>query len=115
MKKIMAMLVTVALVIPASAHAGPRHGHGYMGGHFHRGHWIAPALVGGAVVYQFSQPRPIYVPVRTDPIYAVPVVAPQAPVWYWCAEANAYYPYVDSCPNGWQSVPATPPPPPPSN
>ncbi len=42
---------------------------------------------------------------------AAPVVAaqPQAQVWYFCAAANAYYPYVSSCPSGWQTVPAAPP------
>jgi hypothetical protein len=31
-------------------------------------------------------------------------------VWYFCAAANAYYPYVSSCPSGWQIVPAAPQP-----
>ena len=42
-----------------------------------------------------------------------PVAAPQpaAPTWSYCASAKAYYPYVPSCPEGWQIVPAQPTPP----
>lgn len=29
--------------------------------------------------------------------------------WYYCGSANRYYPYVRSCPEGWQKVLATPP------
>jgi hypothetical protein len=34
---------------------------------------------------------------------------PPISYWYFCAAANAYYPYVTSCQGGWQSVPTTPP------
>lgn len=60
-------------------------------------------------------------PVEVAPVVAVPaapiVQQPPAPsfapqqqqsVWYFCASANAYYPYVPSCPTGWQTVPAVP-------
>jgi hypothetical protein len=30
--------------------------------------------------------------------------------WYYCNSAQAYYPYVESCPEGWRAVPATPAP-----
>jgi hypothetical protein len=29
--------------------------------------------------------------------------------WYYCRSANRYYPYVQSCPEGWQKVLPTPP------
>lgn len=29
--------------------------------------------------------------------------------WYFCAESNAYYPYVKQCPGGWQRVAPRPP------
>jgi hypothetical protein len=29
--------------------------------------------------------------------------------WYYCRKPEGYYPYVRSCPNGWQRVPAQPP------
>jgi hypothetical protein len=35
----------------------------------------------------------------------------QAPgTWYYCDSAKGYYPYVSQCPEGWRSVPASPPP-----
>ena len=30
--------------------------------------------------------------------------------WYYCRSANGYYPYVSQCPEGWKTVPASPPP-----
>jgi hypothetical protein len=38
-----------------------------------------------------------------------PAQAPQQQWWYWCESAKAYYPYVESCAEGWQRVePRTP-------
>lgn len=42
----------------------------------------------------------------TAPAQTVP---PPAGVWYFCASANTYYPYVATCPEGWRPVRATPP------
>lgn len=33
-----------------------------------------------------------------------------ASYWYFCRDANAYYPYVKQCPGGWEQVNPTPPP-----
>jgi hypothetical protein len=30
--------------------------------------------------------------------------------WYYCEQSKTYYPYVKSCPGGWQRVAPTPPP-----
>lgn len=38
-----------------------------------------------------------------------PVTTPPKPVWYYCAQADGYFPYVQDCPEGWQSVSAEPP------
>lgn len=61
-----------------------------------------------------------------QPIYPYPAyVGPSPPTigyWYHCADPAGFYPYVSTCPGGWQPVPAvppelvappTPPPPPP--
>lgn len=41
-----------------------------------------------------------------------PAPAPsRAQWWYWCASANAYYPYVSTCSEGWQRVAPQPVPP----
>ncbi len=48
---------------------------------------------------------------RMVPVPAVQP-APQAPgaTWYYCASARAYYPYVATCAEGWNPVPASPAP-----
>jgi len=30
--------------------------------------------------------------------------------WYYCEQSKTYYPYVKTCPGGWQRVSPTPPP-----
>lgn len=35
--------------------------------------------------------------------------APQLAFWYYCVKPQGYYPYIRSCPAGWQKVPARPP------
>ncbi len=125
MKKFLIALMAVALVSPAFADGGRGHGrdhgrdHGWSrgGGDWGRGggwgwrdDWIFPALIGGAVMYDLARPQTVYVP-QPEPVYAPPNVAASPPVqyWYFCPAANAYYPYVPSCPTGWRAVPATPP------
>jgi len=39
---------------------------------------------------------------------AAPQQAPEA-WWYYCVEAQGYYPYVNQCPGGWQRVAPQPP------
>jgi len=41
--------------------------------------------------------------------YSAPPVAP-AGTYFYCNDPQGYYPYVQYCNSGWQSVPATPPP-----
>jgi hypothetical protein len=74
----------------------------------------------------FIYPRPVYpypdpysyVPLETIVVQPPPPQAsPSPPVqqfWYFCVAANGYYPYVPTCPGGWQPVPATPSPSPPA-
>jgi hypothetical protein len=118
MKKLLIAFLAIVLAAPVYAAEGG-HGGGFRGGHGGGWGWIAPALVGGVIAYDlaypygypypypypaYAQPYPVYAP--PAPAYA-PSVAP-APVqyWYFCAAANAYYPYVPTCPSGWQAVPA---------
>ena len=124
MKKLL-LIACIALLSTGSAYAdrGYGHGGGHGGGWGWGGAWIVPALIGSAIVYEMTQPQTVYV--QPAPVYApnypqgyapgyppayVPAAAP-APVqhWYFCAGANAYYPYVSVCPGGWQVVPAIPP------
>lgn len=49
-----------------------------------------------------------YEPVQSTPdIVVAPAVASQS--WYYCESADGYYPYTPTCPEGWKTVPATPP------
>ena len=110
MKRIL-FIALVAMLSASPAYAeGGHHGEGHEGGHYGGGWgwgggWIFPALIGGAIAYDLSNsyythPAPIY----------VPGVAPSTvQYWYFCPAANAYYPYVPTCPGGWRPVPATPP------
>lgn len=43
------------------------------------------------------------------PQQAAPQPAPQTAWWYYCADTQAYYPYVRECPGGWQRVSPQPP------
>lgn len=120
MKKI--LLITFIAMLsasPAYAEGGHGRGHGGHGGGWGGG-WIIPALIGSAIVYDLSYPYPVYGPppvyVQPAPVYSQPapvyapsVPPPAVPLWYFCAASNGYYPYVSSCPSGWQAVPVTPP------
>jgi hypothetical protein len=37
-------------------------------------------------------------------VQPAPAPAPQQGYWYYCSDAQAYYPYVKECPGGWQRV-----------
>lgn len=54
---------------------------------------------------------PYYHPYYGYPPYARETIIYDSPpaYWYFCREANGYYPYVSQCPGGWEKVPATPP------
>ena len=84
------------------------------------GGWYAPYYYAPPVYY----PPAYYPPAYYQPAYIPPVVAPPsqpalmeqprpqqgAPVWYYCAQTKAYYPYVKQCAGEWERVPVTPPP-----
>lgn len=57
---------------------------------------VAPIIVTSPPVYIEQQPAPA-VSSALEPGY-----------WYYCGEAQAYYPYVKECPGGWQKVPPSP-------
>src|SRR6266481_7094396 len=57
-------------------------------------------------IYPYPDPYIPPVVVVNPPLETVP--APPVQYWYFCAAANGYYPYVPSCPEGWETVPASP-------
>lgn len=107
MKKLLIVFLAMLIVSPAYADrdGGYRHG----GGEHDGGWWLFPALVGGAIFYNVTRPQPPVVYVQPAPVYAPNMVPVAQQYWYYCRAANAYYPYIASCPGGWQAVPATPP------
>ena len=52
-----------------------------------------------------TQPAPT---VASPPMVVAPATASQS--WYYCASTQGYYPYTAACPEGWETVPATPSP-----
>jgi|SRR5580765_8324912 hypothetical protein len=100
--------IALALMLPVCAEAGGRSGgrsHASSGGksHAHHHHHSGGAVfIGGGFYYGYP-----YYPYP----YGVPLYAPMPadPYWYYCRAANAYYPYVQSCPGGWERyLPGTP-------
>lgn len=83
-------------LVPAIADAGPRARVGvWIGGPFWwPGYW-------GPMVIE----RPVIVQQPAEPLVVQP--AQQAHLWYYCRDAQMYYPYVSTCPSPWQEVPAT--------
>ena len=77
---------------------------------FVRAPLIAPA-------YFYPPPLPYYYPgIFTRPPapdymepYPGQSIPRQSQYWYYCSSSNAYYPYVQQCPEGWQQVAPQPP------
>ena len=57
----------------------------------------------------YPYPDPYTPPVIVTQPPAQLLAPPPAQLWYFCISSNSYYPYVASCPDGWQTVPANPP------
>ena len=72
---------------------------------------------GGYVVAQPpTAPGPVQAPPPQTAAPQVPAPQPQASapqspggIWYYCESTKTYYPYVQTCSEGWRSVPAAPP------
>ena len=98
---------------------GHRH-HGHH--HHHHGWWGPRVFVGIAPPYAWGWGYGGYYPPPAYPYpYPYPVVVPEEPevfierpspaageYWYYCESAEAYYPRVPSCPEGWVKVPPVP-------
>ena len=59
-----------------------------------------PVFISGAIVAPLFYPEPFY----PAPYYPAPSYVPAPGYWYYCPDYRAYYPYVASCPSGWQAV-----------
>ena len=102
-------------------HRGGYHGGGWHGGGWHRNwwwgglYWAAPLVSYSyaypAYVYPYTYSYPYSYQERVVVEQQQPAVQAQPPVamWYYCDRPGGYYPYVSDCPEGWRTVPATPP------
>ncbi len=117
------LVVALAAAVASSAALADRQGSGHR--HVHGGGHVRFGVVIGAPLffppyYPGYYPGPYYYPPAvvavpaSPPVYVeqnAPQAAPeQANYWYYCADAKAYYPYVQQCPGGWQRVAPQPPP-----
>ncbi len=109
------LLATALASGTASAH-GPR-GRVHFGVHIGAPLWYYPSYYYPPAYYY---PPPYYPPVivqSSPPVYverpAEPAAA-QEPAqqgwWYYCEQTRGYYPYVKTCPGGWQRVAPAPAP-----
>ena len=81
--------VVVGIGIGA-AYWGWGYGYGYP---YYPGYYYPPA-------YAYPAQPTTYIQQEAPPAPA----APQQGYWYYCGDAQAYYPYVKECPGGWQRV-----------
>jgi hypothetical protein len=119
------LTLVLACFLAGNAWAGPRgwpHGHprsSVQFGVYVGVPWVYPPF--GYYPPPIYYPR-VYVPpvapvvvVPTPPVYieqsGIPPASPvlETGYWYYCSEAQAYYPYVKQCPGGWQQVAPQPP------
>ena len=100
------VLLCAALPAAAGWERHDRHGHGHYRDHHRHGgsSWVVPGLVLGAGAIAVEAFRPPPVIVAPAPVVLAP--PPPARVWYFCDMYQAYYPYVQHCPNGWRAVPS---------
>ena len=94
---------------------GHGYGFGYYGG-FYGGPYYDPWFYGNPWGYDMAYPdvvvTPEYPQVYMECTEPAPAAVPQSSQpndWYYCQNPAGYYPYVKTCANGWQRVPATPP------
>jgi len=92
---------------PAVRFHGPAGRPGYWYHGHHDGIWGWWWVAGTSWLFY---PQPVVVqPTLPEPVVVQPAPQPQTDNWYYCDSAQAYYPYAQSCPEGWRLIPATPP------
>jgi len=131
-------LIVALLLVPAGASHADGHGGGHGGWHgggWHGGHggwhggWHGGVFIGGPwwwgpypyvgpypYAYPYGYYPPTYYPyppavVDGPSVYIEQQAAPEGPsqgYWYYCASAQAYYPTVQKCREGWIKVPPAP-------
>jgi len=133
-----AFAALLVLSLPAGAHGGRGYSHArvgvYVGAPVVIGGWWGPRPYYYAPYPYYYTPAPVVVrEVVREPLVfydergnPVPPAKPQtqaqapaqpssptsasAPTWFYCADSQSYYPYVESCASPWQRVVPQPPP-----
>ena len=104
------VLIAIALLLGSAAPGDARGYRGHGGAHV----WVGPGIWWGSHAfwgpfwwghpYPYSAGPPVVIQ-QPAPINAEPAPpAPEPYYWYYCQERQAYYPYVQQCPNGWMKV-----------
>lgn len=104
-----AVAVALAGFWPDLAEARPGHRHHRHHHHHGLGFGLGLAIVTAPLwlAPRYAYPAPVY---YAPPAPTVYVEQPPAQAyWYFCADSQAYYPYVQSCASGWQRVLPRPP------
>jgi len=116
MNRLIRIAALVALGLPLATMAGGRVGvgvriggpvwygpHYYYGPRYYGGYYYGPPYYYGPGwgYYYYPPPTAVY-----EPPPAEAVDQPPPAYWYYCGSARTYYPYVNTCPEGWQAVPA---------
>lgn len=121
MRIVLALIVVLIVnILPADAQRGGHGGHGghfgHRGGHAEFGLFVGPGWwwPGGWASYPYYPyyPAPPVIVQQPSDLYVQPTPQAEAPsYWYYCKDLQGYYPYVNTCPNGWMRVvpPANPP------
>jgi hypothetical protein len=115
LKRNFALALVLAILGSAFAQSASAHGYYGHGGRVVVGVGIGAPYWGWGWGYGYPYPGYYYPPAYTYPAYpaqpstyiqqdAAPAPAPQQNYWYYCSDAQAYYPYVKECPGGWQRV-----------
>jgi hypothetical protein len=112
MRKV-ALLLAVFALGAAFSETASAHGRVAIGVGFGYPFWGYPGWGWGAPWY-YPPPAYYYPPVvvskpPTTYIERQDVSPASTDWWYYCDQSKAYYPYVKTCPTGWQKVPPTPP------
>ncbi len=133
----LAAALLMAASLPAHAGGGRGHSHArvgvYIGAPVVIGGWWGPRPYYAPYPYYYS-PAPVVVrevvreplvfydergnpvpPAQPQtqaraPVQTQPQTGTSAPTWFYCADSESYYPYVESCSSPWQRVVPHPPP-----
>lgn len=99
----------VAAMVLLLGSAPPAQAWGGHGGHYGYGFHHGFGDYYGYPTYGYRYPYRPYAFSAPDAREQQPTVYVQQQFyWYYCADANAYYPYVQQCPRGWSKVVPSP-------